>query len=113
VFSSFNYCGHYSVFNFIIVACIEQVMLESFLQAQKVSVRNSLQRSFRKYLTFGEEHNQLLMHQLQGLIRDAEKYHQVSIHNTLIVQFITYMAWCGMVWHGVAWYGMVSASASN
>ncbi|CAE7542095.1 MCM2, partial [Symbiodinium microadriaticum] len=53
------------------------VMLESFLQAQKVSVRNSLQRSFRKYLTFGEEHNQLLLHQLQGLIRDAEKYHQL------------------------------------
>jgi hypothetical protein len=58
-------------------------MLESFLQAQKVSVRNSLQRSFRKYLTFGEEHNQLLMHQLQGLIRDAEKYHQVSIHSLI------------------------------
>ena len=58
---------------------IYQVMLESFLQAQKVSVRNSLQRAFRKYLTFGEEHNQLVMHQLQGLIRDAEKYHQVGI----------------------------------
>mmetsp|Transcript_3003 Transcript_3003/g.4568 ORF Transcript_3003/g.4568 Transcript_3003/m.4568 type:complete len:949 (+) Transcript_3003:31-2877(+) len=54
-----------------------KVMLESFLQAQKVSVKNSLQRAFRKYITFGEENNQLIMHQLQGLIRDAEKYHQL------------------------------------
>lgn len=54
-----------------------QVMLESFLQAQKVSVRKTLQRNFRKYITFGEENNQLLMHQLQGLIRDAEKYQQL------------------------------------
>jgi DNA replicative helicase MCM subunit Mcm2 (Cdc46/Mcm family) len=54
-----------------------QVMLESFLQAQKISIRHTLQRLFKKYLTFGEENNQLLMHQLQGLIRDAEKYHQV------------------------------------
>jgi DNA replication licensing factor MCM2 len=28
-------------------------------------------------MTFGEENNQLLMHQLQGLIRDAEKYQQL------------------------------------
>lgn len=63
---------------------IYQVMLESFLQAQKVSVRNSLQRAFRKYITFGEENNQLLMHQLQGLIRDAEKYHQVRAQPRLL-----------------------------
>jgi DNA replication licensing factor MCM2 len=50
-----------------------KVMLESFLQAQKVSVRRALQQSFRKYITFGEESNQLLMHQLQALFRDAEK----------------------------------------
>ena len=52
-------------------------MLESFLQAQKVSVRKSLQRNFRKYITFGEENNQLLMHLLQGLIRDVEKFQQL------------------------------------
>lgn len=51
-----------------------KVMLESFLQAQKVAVRKSLQRKFRKYITFGEENNQLLMHQLQILIRDQERY---------------------------------------
>jgi DNA replication licensing factor MCM2 len=55
-----------------------KVMLESFLQAQKVSVRKSLQRNFKKYITFGEEINQLLMHQLQGLVRLQEKYQRVS-----------------------------------
>jgi hypothetical protein len=52
-------------------------MLESFLQAQKVSVRKPLQRSFRKYITYGEESSQLLMHQLQSLIVIAEKYKKV------------------------------------
>lgn len=50
-----------------------KVTLESFFQAQKVSVRRALQHSFRKYITFGEESNLLLMHQLQALFRDAEK----------------------------------------
>ena len=53
-------------------------MLESFLQAQKISVRKELGRLFRRYTTFGEEKNQLLMHQLQGLLRDSQKYQQVN-----------------------------------
>lgn len=40
----------------------------------KASVRRSLARCFRKYTTYGEESNQLLMHQLQSLTVDAEKY---------------------------------------
>lgn len=52
--------------------------MESFLQAQKVSVRKSLQRGFRKYLTYGEASSQLLMHKLQGLIIAKEKYNLVS-----------------------------------
>jgi hypothetical protein len=62
-----------------------QVMLESFLQAQKVSVRKSLQRSFRKYLTYGEASNQLLMHKLQGLIVEVDKYKLVRIRCSLTV----------------------------
>jgi len=58
-----------------------KVMLESFLQAQKVSVRRSLQKSFRKYITFGEETNQLLMHKLQGLVLEAEKYTKIKADN--------------------------------
>lgn len=52
-------------------------MLESFLQSQKVSVRKSLQRSFQKYLTYGEASDQLLMHKLQGLIAEKEQYNKV------------------------------------
>ncbi len=56
---------------------VDQVVLESFLQAQKVSVRKSLQRSFRKYITYGEDCNLLLMHQLQNLFADMERYNTV------------------------------------
>ncbi len=62
-----------------------KVVLESFLQAQKVSVRRTLQRAFRKYITYGEESNQLLMHQLQGLIVDAEKYKMVRVTTRKII----------------------------
>eukprot|EP01035_Chromulina_nebulosa_P018362 gene18362-24058_t len=51
-----------------------KVMLDSFLQAQKISIKRILHKNFRKYITFGEETNQLLMHQLRSLIADAEKY---------------------------------------
>lgn len=53
------------------------MVLESFLQAQKISVRKSLQRGFRKYLNHGEASNNLLMHKLQGLIVEVEKYKKV------------------------------------
>ena len=54
------------------------MVLESFLQAQKVSVRRTMQRSLRKYITYGEETNQLLMYQLQKLILDAQIYKMVT-----------------------------------
>lgn len=47
-----------------------KVMLESFLQAQKISVRRQLQQSFRKYITYGEGNNQLLYHTLNGKFKD-------------------------------------------
>ena len=50
-----------------------KVMLESFLQAQKASVRRQLQRSFRKYIIFGEDTGLLLMHQLRTLVQEAER----------------------------------------
>ncbi len=54
-----------------------KVVLESFIQAQKVSVRKTLQKSFRKYVSYGEDCNLLLMHHLQNLILDVEKYKMV------------------------------------
>jgi hypothetical protein len=54
-------------------------MLESFLQSQKISVRSRLQKNFKKYVTYGEENNELLMYKLKNLIIDAEKYKKVII----------------------------------
>ena len=65
------------IVNIVLTHVRTQVMLESFLQAQKVSVRKTLQRSFRRYVTYGEENNQLIMHQLQNLIMEVEKYKMV------------------------------------
>jgi len=74
-----------AVFFSLFFPCCIQVVLESFLQAQKISVRKSLQRGFRKYLTYGEASNQLLMHKLQGLIVEVEKYKLVSTFGSLFV----------------------------
>ena len=55
------------------------VMLESFLTAQKVSVRKVLRRSFRKYLSFGEDNSSLVYYQLKLLLRDAQTY-MANVH---------------------------------
>lgn len=64
-----------------------KVFLESFVQAQKVSVRKALYRTFMKYITHGEDKFSLLMHHLQGLILDVEKYKLVrkSSFSSLVV----------------------------
>ena len=54
-----------------------KVTLQSFLQAQKMSVRTALQSKFKQYLTYREENDRLLLHQLVNLMNDAEKF-QVS-----------------------------------
>jgi len=50
------------------------VMLESFIQSQKYSVRRALQRGFRKYLVREGDYDEALLHALQGLVRDARDY---------------------------------------
>lgn len=75
-------------------------MLESFLQAQKISVRKSLQRGFRKYLTYGEASNQLLMHKLQGLVAEVEQYKLVSVQTFVVFVHPTdaLMRFCHCMW---------------
>jgi DNA replication licensing factor MCM2 len=53
------------------------VMLHSFMMAQKFSVRNALQRGFRRYLTEARDFHALLMNELQKLMRDAEIYERL------------------------------------
>jgi len=50
------------------------LMLHSFLQAQKFSVRTSLERGFRRYITRVTDFNQLLMSELQKLMKDNLTY---------------------------------------
>lgn len=47
---------------------LSQVMLDSFMQAQKVAVRRQLQGSFKKYLNVGEDKTLLLLHKLNDLV---------------------------------------------
>lgn len=55
-----------------------RVMLESFIQAQKFSVRRSLARSFRRYLTHNRDYHELLLHALQALVRDVQSYQRLK-----------------------------------
>ena len=49
-------------------------MLNSFIEAQKFSVRRSLRRAFQPYLTADRDYNELLMHALDDKMREAEQY---------------------------------------
>lgn len=58
-----------------------QITLNSFLQAQKISVQKALQAKFKPFLIYREENDRLLMHQLLGLMRAAEEYQVRQEHN--------------------------------
>merc|ERR1711865_218764 len=50
------------------------VLLTSFINAQKFSVRKSLERGFRKYLSRSGDFFHLLFHALRSLLREAQTY---------------------------------------
>ena len=51
-----------------------RIMLGSFIDAQKFSVRRALKRSFVKYITTGEDRAHLLLHILQDMFRKEQMY---------------------------------------
>jgi DNA replication licensing factor MCM2 len=51
-----------------------KMILESFLQSQKTSIRNNLKKNFAFYLNQQEDHNQLLMNVLNRVARGQVKY---------------------------------------
>jgi len=55
------------------------MMLESFITAQKFSVRRQLKRSFAKFLSTGEDRAHLLLHILQGMMRNEQIYQTVRL----------------------------------
>lgn len=56
-----------------------RMMLESFITAQKFSVRRSLRRSFAKYISSGEDRAYLLLHMLQDLFRKEQMYQVIRM----------------------------------
>jgi len=67
-----------------------RVMLESFISAQKFSVRRSLRRGFQPYLTSNKDFNELLLHSLRQLANDAQTYFQMK-HRKLPEEVEVYM----------------------
>ena len=51
-----------------------RAMLESFISSQKFSTRRSLERGFARYLNAAADYDELLLHALQALARDAQRY---------------------------------------
>jgi DNA replication licensing factor MCM2 len=51
-----------------------RMMLGSFIDAQKFSVRRALKRSFAKFITSGEDRAHLLLHILQDMFRKEQMY---------------------------------------
>lgn len=56
-----------------------KMMLESFVVAQKYSVRRALRRSFAKFITSGEDKAHLLLHILQDMFRKEQMYQVIRL----------------------------------
>lgn len=56
-----------------------KMMLESFIVAQKFSVRRTLRRSFAKFITSGEDRAHLLLHILQEMFRKEQMYQVIRL----------------------------------
>ena len=56
-----------------------KMMLESFIVAQKYSVRRTLRRSFAKFITSGEDRAHLLLHILQDMFRKEQMYQVIRL----------------------------------
>ena len=56
-----------------------KMMLGSFIDAQKFSVRRSLRRSFAKYITSNDDRAHLLLHILQDMFRKEQLYQVIRL----------------------------------
>ena len=55
-----------------------RVMLESFIQVQKYSIRNTLQDRFKSFVIHGKEHNLLLLNALETMMKNKKIHHYLS-----------------------------------
>ncbi|GMP57405.1 hypothetical protein CsSME_00021521 [Camellia sinensis var. sinensis] len=54
-----------------------RVLLDSFISTQKFGVQKALQKSFKKYMTFKKDFNELILHLLRGLVKDALHFEEI------------------------------------
>ena len=58
----------------MIVDAAIRVMLESFIMAQKYSVRRSLRRGFMTYLAASDDYHELILQELHTLAKNEQTY---------------------------------------
>ncbi|TDL22611.1 MCM-domain-containing protein [Rickenella mellea] len=56
------------------------VAVGSFVSAQKMSIKKTLERGFRKYLTQAKDHEELLAFILGQMVKDKVRYYQLQRH---------------------------------
>jgi len=56
------------------------VAIESFVNAQKMSIKKTLQRGFRKYLTQARDHEELLSFLLGQIVKEKARFFQLQRH---------------------------------
>ncbi|GAB2292715.1 hypothetical protein Dimus_026952 [Dionaea muscipula] len=59
-----------------------RVLLDSFISTQKFGVQRALQKSFRKYMTFKKDYNELLLYLLHKLVKDAIHFEEIVSGST-------------------------------
>lgn len=57
-----------------------EVAVNSFVNAQKMSIKKTLQRGFRKYLTQSKDQEELLAFLLGGIVKDKARFHQLHTY---------------------------------
>ncbi|KAK1381643.1 DNA replication licensing factor MCM2 [Heracleum sosnowskyi] len=59
-----------------------RVLLDSFISTQKFGVQKSLQKSFKKYMTFKRDFNGIILHLLRQLVKDALHFEEIVSGST-------------------------------
>ena len=55
-----------------------RVLLDSFISTQKLSVQKTLQRKFKRFVSYKRDFQELLLSALQGLVREQIRYEACS-----------------------------------
>ncbi|KAK8939207.1 hypothetical protein KSP39_PZI011212 [Platanthera zijinensis] len=54
-----------------------RVLLDSFISTQKFGVQKALQKRFKKYITYKKDYNELLLHLLRTLVKNAMHFEEL------------------------------------